>query len=58
MLGAGRLGWVEDGFDLEEDLEMRSPMTTPPPSMGMLVLMPKSPRSSSVVAEKPARVPP
>jgi hypothetical protein len=37
---------------------IRSPTSTPPPSKGMLVLMPKSPRLSSVVAEKPARVPP
>jgi hypothetical protein len=34
---------------------MVSPMTTPPPSMGMLVVMSKSVRSTSPVAEKPAR---
>jgi hypothetical protein len=34
---------------------MRSPMTTPPPSMGMLKAMPKSLRLISVVAENPAR---
>src|SRR5215218_4398383 len=44
-LGVGWLGWVEDSFDLDKTW-MRSPMTTPPPSMGMLVLMPKSLRSS------------
>jgi len=35
-----------------------SPMTTPPPSMGMLVVMPKSCRLISAVPENPARVPP
>jgi len=51
------LGWAEDRFDLDEDLIL-SPTTTPPPSMGMLVVMPKSWRLISVVAENPARVPP
>jgi hypothetical protein len=37
---------------------MVSPITTPPPSIGMLVVMLKPFRSISPVAENPARVPP
>src|SRR5207248_8898022 len=40
------------------DTWILSPITTPPPSRGMLVSIPKSLRLSSVVAEKPALVPP
>ena len=35
-----------------------SPTTTPPPSIGMSMSTPKALREISVLAEKPARVPP